>query len=155
METAQTEVAAHLRQIDQDNLEKVLAMVDNSIITLSSRIYTLDNIVPSVIDIVQNEVSVLYHGQNQLRSVMQFSWTLQTPKSGKGPWDYLNTSALFLPFNLTEKQKLMSMKDATYTMLHNEKLEQLPFSIAETNSAVCLIDGLFHCSSHFSTSRSA
>ena len=58
------EAAACLRQIDRENPDEVLAVVDNSINTLSSRIYNLRNVVSSVIDVVQSDMSSLYHGQS-------------------------------------------------------------------------------------------
>ncbi|XP_078521698.1 uncharacterized protein LOC144790946 [Lissotriton helveticus] len=73
---------------------------------------------------------------------MQFAWTLQTLKSGKVPWTYMNVSSLFAPFNLTDKQRLLSMRDASFSMLHIERLESLPFSVAEASAATWLIHGL-------------
>ncbi|XP_078528634.1 uncharacterized protein LOC144806060 [Lissotriton helveticus] len=73
---------------------------------------------------------------------MQFAWTLQTLKSGRVPWNFMNVSSLFAPFNLTEKQRMLSMRDATFSMLHIEKLESLPFSVAEVTAATWLIHGV-------------
>lgn len=94
---------------------------------------------------------------------MKFGWTLQTLNYGRVPWHYLNCSALFLPFNLTCKKQVMAMKDASYTMLHIEKLEQLPFTVAETHSAAWFIHGVIWlpilmfqftaCLKHFSVGR--
>ncbi|KAJ1178483.1 hypothetical protein NDU88_003729, partial [Pleurodeles waltl] len=58
-------------QLDKENLEKALAVVDNGMNTLSNRIYSLSSIMLSAIDITQTDLSRLYHGQTQLRSIMQ------------------------------------------------------------------------------------
>ncbi|XP_078515021.1 uncharacterized protein LOC144773783 [Lissotriton helveticus] len=73
---------------------------------------------------------------------MQFAWTLQTLKSGRLPWTYMNVSSLFAPFNLTDKQRMLSMRDASFSMIHIERLESLPFSVAEATAATWLIHGL-------------
>ncbi|KAJ1108578.1 hypothetical protein NDU88_005954, partial [Pleurodeles waltl] len=65
-------------------------------------------------------------------------WTLQTLKAGRIPWQ--NISA----FNLTQQQQLMVKKEATYLMLNIEKLEKLPFSVAEIPSAEWLIHGVIN-----------
>ncbi|XP_078512423.1 uncharacterized protein LOC144772146 [Lissotriton helveticus] len=73
---------------------------------------------------------------------MQFAWTLQTLKAGRVPWSYMNVSSLFAPFNLTDKQRMLSMRDASFSTLHIEKLESLPFSVAEAAAATWLIHGV-------------
>ncbi|KAJ1171928.1 hypothetical protein NDU88_003785, partial [Pleurodeles waltl] len=46
---------------------------------------------------------------------------------------------IFFSFNLTRQQQLMAKKEATYVMLNIEKLEKLPFTVAEIPSAEWLI----------------
>ncbi|KAJ1180193.1 hypothetical protein NDU88_005415 [Pleurodeles waltl] len=136
---SQQEAAARLRQIDQENLKKALAVVDNGIHTLSDRIYTIDNIVSSATDIIRSDMSSLYLGQSQTRSIMQLGWTLQTLKAGRVPWQHIRAREIFFSFNLTRQKQLMAKKEATYVILNIEKLEQLPFTVAEIPSAEWLI----------------
>lgn len=93
--------------------------------TLLTHLYSLNNIVSSAFDSTQNYMSMLQHGQSQLRSILQLSWTLQVLKSNRVPWKYWNATELFLPYNLTRMQHIMARKDATYTMLNLERLEKL------------------------------
>ncbi|KAJ1169814.1 hypothetical protein NDU88_001704 [Pleurodeles waltl] len=132
---SQQEAAARLRQIDQENLMKALSVVDNGMHTLCDRVYTIDNIVSSAIDIIKSDMSSLYHGQSQTRSIMQLGWTLQTLKAGRVPWQHIRAKEIFISFNLTRQQQLMAKKEATYVMLNIEKLEKLPFTVAEIPSA--------------------
>ncbi|KAJ1135287.1 hypothetical protein NDU88_001727 [Pleurodeles waltl] len=143
---SQQEAAARLRQIDQENLKKALAVVDNGIHTLSDRIYTINNIVSSAIDIIRSDMLSLYHGQSQTRSIMQvvLGWTLQTLKAGRVPWQHISAREIFFSFNLTQQQQLMAKKEATYVMLNIEKLERLPFTVAEIPSAEWLIHGVIN-----------
>ncbi|KAJ1099759.1 hypothetical protein NDU88_004857 [Pleurodeles waltl] len=132
---SQQEAAARLRQIDQENLMQTLSVVDNGMHTLSERVYTIDSIVSSAIDIIKSDVSSLYHGQSQTLSMMQLGWTLQTLKAGRVPWQHVRAREIFISFNLTRQQQLMAKKEATYVMLNIEKLEKLPFTVAEIPSA--------------------
>lgn len=119
---SQQEATERLRQIDKAILEKALAVVDNLMNMLSTRIYYLNNIVSSAIDTIQNDMSLRHHGQSQLRSIVHLSWTLQVLKSNCMPWNYLNATELFLLSNI-------------------EHLEKLLFIVAKTPSPVWLIHG--------------
>ncbi|KAJ1154556.1 hypothetical protein NDU88_007305 [Pleurodeles waltl] len=141
---SQQEAAARLRQIDQENLMQTLSVVDNGMHTLSDRVYTIDSIVSSAIDIIKSDMSSLYHGQSQTRSIMQLGWTLQTLKAGRVPWQHILAREIFVSFNLTRQQQLMAKKEATYVMLNIEKLEKLPFTVAEIPSAEWLIHGVIN-----------
>ncbi|XP_069094353.1 uncharacterized protein [Pleurodeles waltl] len=73
---------------------------------------------------------------------MQLGWTLQTLKAGRVPWQHIRAREIFVSFNLTRQQQLMAKKEATYVMLNIEKLEKLPFTVAEIPSAEWLIHGV-------------
>ncbi|KAJ1106917.1 hypothetical protein NDU88_004315 [Pleurodeles waltl] len=141
---SQQEAAARMRQIDQENLIQALSVVDNGMHTLSDRVYTIDSIVSSAIDIIKSDMSSLYQGQSQTRSIMQLGWTLQTLKAGRVPWQHIRAREIFVSFNLTRQQQLMAKKEATYVMLNIEKLEKLPFTVAEIPSAEWLIHGVIN-----------
>ncbi|KAJ1130735.1 hypothetical protein NDU88_009085 [Pleurodeles waltl] len=141
---SQQEAAARLRQIDQENLMPTLSVVDNGMHTLSDRVYTIDSIVSSAIDIIKSDMSSLYHGQSQTRSIMQLGWTLQTLKAGRVPWQHVRAREIFISFNLTRQQQLMAKMEATYVMLNIEKLEKLTFTVAEILSAEWLIHGVIN-----------
>ncbi|XP_078540120.1 uncharacterized protein LOC144825109 [Lissotriton helveticus] len=127
----QIETAEKIREIDRVNLEKSLSVVDNGLMTLSSRIYSLDSIVSSAIDIIEQDLLMLHHGQSQLRSIVQLGWTLQNLRSGYVPWRLINTTSLFNIFNLTDRQISLAQKGADYTILSIEKLERLPLTMSE------------------------
>lgn len=55
---SQQEALERLREIDRINLEKALAIVDNGMTTLTSRIYSLGNIVSSAIDVLEQDIHV-------------------------------------------------------------------------------------------------
>ncbi|KAJ1181614.1 hypothetical protein NDU88_006819 [Pleurodeles waltl] len=148
---SQIEAAARLRQLDKENLEKTLAVVDNGMNTLSNRIYSLLNIVSSAIDITQTDLSRLYHGQTQLRSIMQLNWALQTLRSGHIPWKYINGSELFAAFNFSREQETAAKRKARFTLLQVEKLDKLPFTVAESPSTIWLLHGIINLP--FSTFR--
>ncbi|KAJ1126722.1 hypothetical protein NDU88_005128 [Pleurodeles waltl] len=141
---SQQEAAARLGQIDQENLIQALSVVDNGMHTLSDCVYTIDSIVSSAIDIFKSDMSSLYHGQSQTRSIMQLGWTLQTLKAGRVPWQHIRAREIFVSCNLTRQQQLMAKKEATYVMLNIEKLEKLPFTAAEIASAGWLIHGVIN-----------
>ncbi|KAJ1180610.1 hypothetical protein NDU88_005830 [Pleurodeles waltl] len=107
---SQQEAAARLRQIDQENLMLTLSVVDNGMHTLSDGVYTIDSIVSSAIDIIKSDMSSLYHGQSQTRSIMQLGWTLQTLKAGRVPWQHIRAREIFVSFNLTRQQQLMAVR---------------------------------------------
>ncbi|KAJ1147055.1 hypothetical protein NDU88_013302 [Pleurodeles waltl] len=112
--------------------------------TLSNRIYSLSNIVLSAIDITQTDLSRLYHGQTQLRSIMQLGWTLQTLKSGHIPWRYINGSEFFTAFNFSGEQETMAKREASFTLLQVEKLDKLPFTVAESPSTIWLLHSIIN-----------
>ncbi|XP_078497443.1 uncharacterized protein LOC144753732 [Lissotriton helveticus] len=140
----QIETAERIREIDRINLEKSLSVVDNGLMTLSSRIYSLDSIVSSAIDIISQDLLLLQHGQSQLRSIVQLGWTLQNLRSGYVPWRLINTTSLFNIFNLTDKQISMAQKGADYSILSIEKLERLLLTMSERPVIEWIIHGVIN-----------
>ena len=53
------ETAERLCQIDQENIEKSLKVVDNGMNVLSERIYSLNHILSSALDLVQGDLDQL------------------------------------------------------------------------------------------------
>ena len=128
----QIETAKRIRQIDQENLEKAIKVVDNGMNTLSKRIYSVNHILSSVLDLLRGDLSLLQKGQTQLRAVFQLNLALQTIRAGRVPWQFLNITDIFTPYNLTLMQQTMAKKDAAYSLLTIEHLNQVPFSFGET-----------------------
>ena len=73
--------------------------------------------------------------------MLQLNWALQTIHAGRVPWQFLNITELFAPYNLTLKQQTMAKKESTYTLLTTEHLHQVPFSVSDTPSVTWLLRG--------------